>query len=191
MSSHGRPWLSSPHTWMPSPRRWLALLLLAAATHALAVWALPRAIMARVASSATPEQRSGAYFPPMTDETSRRIVMPSPDLLYATCAIDVRERPLRVRADPRGAGHGNYWSIALYAANSDNFYVLNDTQAGTQPVDLVIVPAGSAATAPAGATVVQSPSTRGLLLMRVLVADYAREAATLEAARRSLRCAPL
>lgn len=181
--------------WMPSPRRWLALLLLAAAVHVLAVWALPRAIMARVAASATPEQRGGAYFPPMTDETSRRIVMPSPDLLYATCAIDVRERPLRVRADPRGAGHNSYWSIALYAANSDNFYVHNDRQAGTQPVDLLIVPAGSALSAstqvPAGAAVVHSPSTRGLLLMRVLVADYAREAAVLEAARRTLRCEPL
>ena len=33
--------------------------------------------------------------PPMPDATSRRVVMPSPDLLYALCPFDVRQQPLR------------------------------------------------------------------------------------------------
>ena len=175
-----------------SPRRALALLLLAAATHLLAVWALPRLIMARLAAGATAAEKSGVYLPPMTDHQQRRIVMPSPDLLYATCAFDLRERGLAIRADPRNAGHAGYWSIALYATNSDNFDVNNDRQAGDAPLHLMLRRDGDAAAPlPAGAKLVTSPSSRGLLLMRVLVADYAREAAVVEAARRTLRCEPL
>ena len=80
-------------------------------------------IMAALSMSRPAEERgTGPLFPPMTDASQRRVVMPSPDLLYATCAFDVRQRPLRIQADPKLPG---YWSIALYAANSDNFFVLN------------------------------------------------------------------
>ena len=171
--------------WLVHLGLWLAL---AAASHLLAVWALPRAIMQLVLAR-VPRGEAGVHLPPPTDHTQRQIVMPSPDLLYATCAFDLRERPLRIRADPKTP---SYWSIALYAANSDNFFVLNDQAAGAAPVDLVLTRAGQAAFAlPAGARRVSAPSTRGLLLMRVLVRDYAAEGALLEAARRTLRCDPL
>ena len=110
----------------------------------------------------------GVLLPPMTDHTQRRVVMPSPDLLYAICSYDLATRPLRLRADPKLP---TYWSIALYAANSDNFFVLNDRQAGGQPVDLLLVGPGGA-TPPdlaKGTRVVATPSARGLVLMRVLV----------------------
>jgi uncharacterized membrane protein len=165
---------------------WLAL---AAATHLLAVWALPRVVMQRVLSSAPVTSPQGVYFPPLTDHDQRRIVMPSPDLLYATCTFDLRERPLRIRADPKTP---NYWSIALYASNSDNFFVLSDRDAAGHPVDLVLSTAGAAPTQlPAGARPVIAPSARGLLLMRVLVGDYAAERDVAEPARRTLRCEPL
>ena len=138
----------SPWSW----RRVAGLLALAAAVHVAAVWALPRLIMARLAATASAAEKSGTYLPPMTDHTQRRVVMPSPDLLYATCAFDVGERPLSIRVDPRGAGHQGYWSIALYASNSDNFYVLNDRQAGDAPVHIVLRSAASPGTA-AGAPV--------------------------------------
>jgi len=38
---------------------------------------------------------------------------------------------------------------------------------------------------------VTSPTARGLLLMRVLVADYASQREQVEAARATLRCDPL
>ena len=147
------------------------LAAVALLTHVLVVWAIP-------------------YVIPMTDAPSRRVVMPSPDLLYALCPFDVRQQPFRIQADPHPPG---YWSIALYAANSDNFFVLNDRQAAGAPVDLVLVgpETGKASALPAGAKVVTAPSGRGLLLMRVLVGDYAAEREAVEAARRSLRCTPL
>lgn len=173
-------------------RRAAGLLAVAALVHVATLWALPRLIMARLSMAAPPEQKLGVYLPPMTDETQRRIVMPSPDLLYATCAFDLRAQPLRIRADPRSAGHQAYWSIALYASNSDNFFVLNDRQTGTRPVDLLLIHRDTPARPhPAGASVVRSPSSRGLLLLRVLVADYAAEREVVEAARKTLRCEPL
>jgi uncharacterized membrane protein len=172
-------------------RRLLPWLLVAATVHLLAVWALPRVIMWRLSAMATPQERASVFLPPMTDHTQRRVVMPSPDLLYATCSIDVSQRPMRIRADPKTP---NYWSIALYAANSDNHFVLNDRQAGGAPVDLVVVGPKAYAQAPVlppGTRVVNAPSAQGLLLMRVLVADYAAEREVVEAARRTLRCEPL
>lgn len=161
-------------------------------THLLVLWALPYGILAALLAAAPAESRGpgAVYFPPMTDHTQRRVVLPSPDLLYATCAFDVRRQPLRIQADPRLPG---YWSIALYAANSDNFFVLNDRQAAGAPVDLVLVAPGAPAPAalPAGARVVTAGSGRGLLLMRVLVGDDAAERQAAEAGRRTLRCTPL
>jgi len=186
-------------------QRWLlraaVVLAIAALTHLLVLWALPRLVMQRVLDGVQADPghfRSGVMLPPRADATQRRIVLPSPDLLYALCRFDVSDKPLRVRAAPgrsegrEGSAGGNlgYWSVALYAANTDNFYVLNDRQAAGRPLDLVIVPPGSGAVnAAPTAAVVRAPSARGLVLMRVLVAGS--DAAALEAAeatRRSLRC---
>jgi uncharacterized membrane protein len=170
------------------------LLLVAVGVHLLAVWAVPRVIMARVIAASTPAGTTGVVLPPMTDASQRRIVMPSPDLLYALCAFDVGARPLRIRAAPAAGGHRGYWSIALYTSNSDNFRVLNDRQAAGGAVDWVLEGPDAQHTAsgvPAGATRVTSPTARGLLLMRVLVTDHAGEREAADAARRSLRCEPM
>lgn len=171
----------------------IALLSVLAFSHLAVVWALPRVIMAKLAANAPPETRvpGTVHLPPMTDHTQRRVVLPSPDLLYATCAFDLSRRLWRIRADPKAP---HYWSIALYAANSDNFFVVNDRQAAGAPVDLILVgpnTPGAVAESSTQQTRVRAPSDRGLLLMRLLVSDYSMEAQVLEAARRSLRCDPL
>jgi uncharacterized membrane protein len=132
-------------------------------------------------------QNQAAYAPPVTSQ-SRQIVMPSPDLLYSVCVFDVRQGPVRVTAHPQ---HSNYWSIALYASNSDNFFVINDRKAAGKPVDLWLVSEGAntqGKDVPEGSTVVVAPTTEGFLLMRVLTADYAAEKNTVESARRTLQC---
>ena len=169
--------------------RWVAAFVaVAVAAHLATVWALPRLIMARAMSTIDAETRGGVGLPPPADATQRRIVMPSPDLLYATCVIDLRERALRVRADPRPSG---YWSIALYASTSDNVHVLDDRAAGGRPVDWILSGPGTpAAAVPEGATPIALPTDRGLLLMRVLAGDDAQRARA-DAARRTLRCDPV
>lgn len=171
-------------------------LLLAALTHALTVWALPRVIMDRIITLGGGDavaQRSGTgvYLPPATDHTQRRIVMPSPDLRYATCAFDLSARPLRISLD---TDYPRYWSIALYAANSDNFFVINHRDAKDGRVDLLLLGPTAGETQdtrfPPAIPRITSPTARGFLLMRLLVNDDPAVGAAAERARQSLRCLP-
>ena len=183
-----RSWSTRRRLWF---YRTLTLLVTAILVHLLVVWATPRLIMNRLMDGPAAQamnMRNQAAFPPAVDATARRVVMPSPDLLYSVCVFDVSDGPVRVRANP---GLPSYWSIALYAANSDNFFVLNDRQAGAAPVDLWLVSEGPNPrdpTMPSGARLVVSPGTRGFVLMRVLTGDYEAEKALVEPARRTLQC---
>jgi uncharacterized membrane protein len=72
--------------------------------------------------------------------------------------------------------------------------VINDREAAGKPIDIVLIGPKAypqAPALPAGASVIDAPSARGLLLMRVLVADYAAEKSVVEAARSTLRCEAL
>ena len=168
--------------------RLLVLAMIAAGVHFAVVWVVPRAIMQRVMDAQLGDQVAGVYFPPMTDASQRRIVMPSPDLLYALCTYDLSQQPLHIQANPQWP---HYWSVALYASNSDNFMVLNDTQAAGQGLNWLLLGPQAYAQVPVlppGAKQVFSPSQRGLLLMRVLVSNYEADRERVEAARRTLRC---
>lgn len=172
--------------------RGLTLLTTAILVHLAAVWAAPRLIMQILMNgpmAKTMNMHNQAAYPPAVTAASRSVVMPSPDMLYSVCSFDVRNGPVRVTADPKLP---SYWSIALYAANSDNFFVINDGQAAGKPIDLWLVSDSSYSSAtllpPPGATVVVSPSSTGFLLMRVLTGNYDAEKGTLEPARRTLQC---
>jgi uncharacterized membrane protein len=178
-------------------QRWLALgLVVAVLMHLLTVWALPRLIMREAmsriaqetAAQPAPQAATGVYLPPPTDHTQRRIVMPSPDLLYATCALDLSRGPVRITAE---VAHPRYWSVALYGANSDNFFVVNDRSTAVRSatgtlLDLRILPSGTdrATTAADGES-----SRKVLLLMRLLLTDDPADLALAQAARSTLRCA--
>jgi uncharacterized membrane protein len=134
------------------------------------------------------ERANGVTLPPPTDHTQRRIVMPSPDLLYATCFFDLTDEPMRVTLS---TDYPRYWSIALYASTSDNFFVVNDRSAPDGRVELIVTAAShdSATSIPQNSgTRVVSPTHRGMLLMRLLVNDDPEVRAAAESARRSLRC---
>ena len=189
-------WLAKP--WQ---RRLAVGLTVTVLMHLLTVWALPRLIMreamARIAQETNaqaraqgwPQAATGVYLPPSTDHTQRRIVMPSPDLLYATCALDLSKGPVRITTE---VAHPRYWSVALYGANSDNFFVVTDRSAAAPRLDLWVVPPGADRTtmkAEDGSTVVEAPSRKVLLLMRLLLTDDPADLALAKAARSTLRCA--
>lgn len=161
-------------------------VVVAALVHLLAVWAAPTVIMRVVGNKmAHMDTQAGTLHSPKVTAQSRSVVMPSPDMLYSLCTFDLAKSPLHITANPALA---SYWSIALYAANSDNFYVLNDRQAQGRPVDLQLVSHDSPDVGKPG--VVVAPSDTGLLLMRVLTGNYEAEKAVLEPARRTLQCTP-
>jgi uncharacterized membrane protein len=96
-------------------------------------------------------------------EASRAIVRPSPDLAYSTCVYDLSQGPVELRITP----WRSYWSLSLYQDNTDNFFVVDDREAH-DGADVIIVRPGMAAPDHTTAQIVQSPSTRGIALVRRL-----------------------
>ena len=108
---------------------------------------------------------------------SRQIVRPSPDFAYSACSYDLSDGPVVITATPWNA----YWSLSLYAANSDNFFVIDDREA-RYGAEITLVRAGRAH--PEGASmVVESPSGRGIALIRRLAPDLENYNAAAQVAR--------
>jgi uncharacterized membrane protein len=172
-------------------RRAMPLLATVVLVHVLAVWSIPYIIMLVLMDGPAAralEMQNRAVFPPPVSAKVRTVVMPSPDLLYSVCVYDLSTGPVHISANP---GLPSYWSIALYGANSDNFFVVNDRKAAGKPVDLLLVSGRDGTmqdTAANGSNIVVSPSVKGFLLMRVLTSDYASEKTVVEPARRTLVC---
>jgi uncharacterized membrane protein len=161
---------------------------LATAIHWTAVAYAPSLIMSRAMTAMGGKGANTISHTDRATAASRTIVKPSPDLLYSTCVFDLSTQPLKITT---AAPTDTYWSVALYAANTDNFYVLNDTQAKGQPATIILV--GQGQTVPAqeeGTIVVAAPSQRGIVLFRTLINDDAREP-ELDRMRREASCEPL
>jgi len=106
---------------------------------------------------------------------------PSPDLLYSKCVYDVSAGPVRVTTPvPDG-----YWSMSVYAANTDLVAVVNDRELPDHRLDAVLALEGQPV--PEGVRVIRVPMARGAALFRTLVSDPAQEA-PLDALRRQGSC---
>jgi len=90
---------------------------------------------------------------------SRGVVRPSPDLAYAICVYDLAQGPLRVRIAP----WDDYWSLSLYAANTDNYWTANDVD-HPDGIEITVVHNVDANRH----DVVVSPTRRGAALIRRL-----------------------
>ncbi len=108
---------------------------------------------------------------PRPNARNQKVVRPSPDLLYTVCPFDVSARALHVTAPVQET----YVSLSGFAANTDNFLVINDRQLaadadGRKQFNVVIRGRTSAAgPLPPGALVVEVPTDRGVLLFRSLI----------------------
>jgi uncharacterized membrane protein len=108
-------------------------------------------------------------FAPPSTAKSRAVVRPSADLLYSICCYDISQHPLRLTAVM-----SDYWAISGFSMNSDNFFVINDKQANSNPIEVVLIPIGSAYQDPTGkAHVIEAPSSRGIILIGAVVTNKA------------------
>lgn len=110
---------------------------------------------------------------PRADASARTVVRPSPDLLYTACVFDLAQGPLHITAPVQDG----YVSVSGFGADSSNFFAVNDRDAtisadGRKQFKLLLT-LGEPVIAPAGARVIVSPSTRGLVLFRSLIPDEA------------------
>ncbi|WP_428312044.1 DUF1254 domain-containing protein [Hydrocarboniphaga sp.] len=159
----------------------LLALAVAVATHYAAVVALPYLSMQlamRAISFGGERVNSWLHARPVTPD-SRRVVRPAPEFAYSSCVYDLSRQPLRIHV----AAWPAYWSLSLYAANTDNFLTMGDRD-HPEGVELVLVQGDQAA------GTVHSPSTRGIALIRRLVTD-ADGWSAVDAARKDDVCAPL
>ena len=113
---------------------------------------------------------------------SRTIVRPSPDLAYSSAVFDVSERPLHVVV-PLSAP---YTSLSGFASNTDNFFAVNDRSAGGDVIDVVLVGPSTPRDGLEGLRVIESPSDRGVLLVRRVVPS-AEAFPVIDAARQRAR----
>ncbi|MGI9415819.1 MAG: DUF1254 domain-containing protein [Hyphomicrobiales bacterium] len=132
---------------------------------------------------------SGDKLTPLTE--------PSPDLAYAFCKFDIRDRPLLIE----GKIPPTYWSVSVYSETGDNVYTLNDRQAGVPSIKLMIVREGdtfepsTSGDRPDDAIVVRTPTSTGLVLFRAFIPDRSqldvveRHLAASKCASRSIKSA--
>ncbi len=120
---------------------------------------------------------------PMTTAANQTIVRPSPDLSYSLCVFDVSKGPVLVRVEPVPA---HYWSVSVFDARTDVAAVRSDRDTGGKPALLAIVGGGQAA--PAGYQAVRVGYDRGVVLIRILLADKA-EFPVIDTLRRKSSCA--
>lgn len=147
-------------------------------------WQLPNLIMSslmsRVSAMAGINQ---AVRPPLPDATSRAVVLPSPDLAYVICAYDLDNGPLTISFAPPDLP---YWSVAAYAANTDNFLVINDRAMPKGGAIVLGLAQGDTPDMIDGKRFVAAPGPRGVVLFRGLMAD--RDPALLKQVQASVTC---
>lgn len=126
------------------------------------------------------------------DHTSRTVVRPSPDLTYTSCLFDVSQKPLHLTAPVSDS----YMSLSGFAANTDNFFAINDSQIvandqGEKRFNVVIFRGEiDSETLPAGATLIEAPSDQGIILFRSLI-THEQHLDALYQLQAQQRCDPL
>lgn len=141
-------------------------VFVAVAAHLVVIGAIPQLIMG-VALDRIAKVSGGwnilRHSEPVTPRT-QAIVRSSPDLAYSTCALDLTKGPVRLRV----AKGSDYASLALYDANTDNVFTLNDRAVPDEGVRIMVVSARSPVAAAPGEQVVSLSGNKGLMLVRRL-----------------------
>lgn len=140
----------------------LGALIVGAIVHVALIFATPRVLMHVAMSRIGAPGENAWHLGDRVTAASRQIVRPSPDFAYSACVFDLSEGPVVITATPWDA----YWSLSLYGANSDNFFVIDDREAH-YGAEITLVRRGAAQ--PEGASmIIESPSARGIALIRRL-----------------------
>ena len=167
----------------------LSSVVLAAFVYTAALFALPSAIMGVAISKIGQGGAENVFIhPPLPTADARGVVRPSPDLAYSVCIIDLSKGPMHITV-PLTAP---YTSVALYATNTDNYFVRNDRDSGGKSLDVIVIAPGAdkPAAMPEGAELVEAPTAKGLVLVRRVV-ESADAFAAIDETRKSSVCAPL
>lgn len=104
-------------------------------------------------------------FRSVPDETSRDVVRPSPDLLYAMCIYNLENGPVVIEAPTPE----RYWSMQFYQMNTDNYAGITnqrDERNRIGMVSMVTLIGPDQDVEGHDGEVIQSPTQRGVMLLR-------------------------
>jgi len=117
----------------------------------------------------------------------------SPDISYAFCRFDLTNQPIIITAKIPDS----YWSISMYSEKSDNFYVINNVQAGQSELLLLLAkvdpdadPSGEILDIPENTILISAPSSSGLVVLRAAIPDKSSAEAVRHFLKQS-RCEPV
>jgi uncharacterized membrane protein len=167
----------------------VATFLLAAVVHVASVWAYPRIIMSVVMKKIGGDNPANAFAHlALPTDKARGVVRPSSDLAYSICIADLTKGPVHILVPLTEP----YTSVAFYTTATDNYFVRNDRDTGGKALDLILLAPGASkpANAPAGAEIVEAPTTKSLVLVR-RAAESAAAYAAIEPIREKSICAHL
>jgi len=156
--------------WIP----WIGLTLLAVIVVAfivnlLVVIRIPNAIMEVTITKKFNYPSNQWIFSPPATAASKDVIRPSADLLYSILCYDISQHPLRVTATL-----SEYSSISGFSMNSDNFFVIDDNQAKSNPIEVVLISKGMTYQDTTGkAYVITAPSSKGILMIGAVVISQA------------------
>lgn len=108
--------------------------------------------------------------PTRSNVTSRSIVAPNTDTLYAFAVVDLRAGP-RVLTVP--AIHDRYYAFQFLSAYSDSFAYVGTRATGGRAGSYAITPPGWKGTLPRGVERIRAPTPQVIMLGRFLVQDDA------------------
>jgi len=104
----------------------------------------------------------------LPNSDSRKVVKPNPDFLYVIAQYDLSDGPIQIKGLMPDS---SYWSLALYQPNTINYYVKNDQQFETSKVNVIFKTKEETNKQSQDGNTIISPSTKGMLLFRILVTD--------------------
>lgn len=153
----------------------LTAVALAGAAHAAVLFAAPYVatdlVINRIDRARGLVPNRLAVAPPVAPPRDA-VPMGNPDTLVASSWLDLREGPLVFHAPlPRNA---EYWSISIFAHDSDADFVLSDRDLGGAPEARVVIYGPShqdVLAPPEGAAVARVSTQRAFLLVRAIMPD--------------------
>jgi hypothetical protein len=160
-------------------KRWLPLLVyiivLAAIVHVAVVFAAPYAatdrVIAGIATTRLGLTPNALGQPRITSAPRDVVPMSNTDTVTTSSWLDLRQGPLVFEADV--PTHAVYWSISIFAHDSDTDFVLSDRELGEHGHARVLI-LGPGQEAPAGyedARVARISTQRAFLLVRSIMRD--------------------
>ncbi|MEM0202645.1 MAG: DUF1254 domain-containing protein [Archaeoglobaceae archaeon] len=156
------------------------IVFFAVLSHLALVYAFPYAIVISSYLATKDEVKvNEVYHQKPVDASFRKVVMPSPDILYSACVYDISKSDLLIEAR---VPKFTYWSASFYSLSTDNFFTVNDRMVGDK-VTLILTTNKSCMS---GKCVV-SPSERGIVIFRIFIPDKSL-LPVLEEFRRSIEC---